>query len=80
MTPRQSKMWDARCHLGHYYSVIATPSVSRCAISVMMIALHRANMRPNTPAEQRLLRMHRKRSVSNCRETSNQGVINYSFV
>jgi hypothetical protein len=28
---------------------------------VTMIALHRANMHPNTPAEQRLLRMHRKR-------------------
>jgi len=26
-----------------------------------MIAIHRANMQPNTPAEQRLLRMHRKR-------------------
>ena len=28
---------------------------------VTMIAIHRANMTPNTPAEQRLLRMHRKR-------------------
>ena len=28
---------------------------------VTMIAIHRANMQPNTPAEQRLLRMHRKR-------------------
>jgi IS5 family transposase len=28
---------------------------------VTMIAIHRANMQPNTPAEQRLLHMHRKR-------------------
>jgi hypothetical protein len=28
---------------------------------VTMIAIHRTNMRPNTPAEQRLLRTHRKR-------------------
>ena len=28
---------------------------------VTMIAIHRANMKPNTPAEQRLLRTHRKR-------------------
>ena len=28
---------------------------------ITLIAMHRANMTPNTPAEQRLLRMHRKR-------------------
>jgi len=28
---------------------------------VTMIAIHRTNMCPNTPAEQHLLRMHRKR-------------------
>jgi IS5 family transposase len=29
--------------------------------SVTMIAIHRTNMKPNIPAEQRLLRIHRKR-------------------
>lgn len=33
---------------------------------ITLIAMHRANMTPNTPAEQRLLRMHRK-----CIETCN---------
>lgn len=28
---------------------------------ITLIAMHRTNMTPNTPAEQRLLRMHRKR-------------------
>lgn len=30
-------------------------------IFMHMISMHRANMSPNTPAEQRLLHMHRKR-------------------
>ena len=41
---------------------------------VTMIAIHRANMQPNTPAEQRLLRMHRKRIETCNRQLEKMGV------
>jgi IS5 family transposase len=41
---------------------------------VTMIALHRTNMQPNTPAEQRLLRMHRKRIETCNRQLEQMGV------
>jgi len=41
MTPRQSTIWHARCHLGHYYSVIVATSVNRCAISSMPATVSR---------------------------------------
>jgi hypothetical protein len=40
---------------------------------VTMIALHRANMQPNTPAEQRLLHMHRKRIEACNRQLEKMG-------
>jgi hypothetical protein len=39
-----------------------------------MITIHRANMKPNTPAEQRLLRMHRKRSETCNSQLEKMGV------
>jgi hypothetical protein len=41
---------------------------------VTMIAIHRANMQPNTPAEQRLFRMHRKRIETCNRQREKMGV------
>ena len=41
---------------------------------VTMIAIHRANMQPNTPAEQRLFRMHRKRIETCNRQLEKMGV------
>ena len=39
-----------------------------------MIAIHRANMQPNTAAEQRLLRMHRTRSKTCNSQRKKMGV------
>jgi IS5 family transposase len=41
---------------------------------ITMIAIHRANKQPNTPAEQRLLRMHRKRIETCNRQLEKMGV------
>ncbi len=41
---------------------------------VTMIAIHRANMQPNTPAEQRLFRMHRKRNKPCNRHLEKTGI------
>ena len=40
---------------------IVTTFVLDAHYGVTMVAIQRADMRPNTPAEQRQLRMHRKR-------------------